>query len=455
MTLPADPIVWAKDAFNDGRNPTITLYEEYLDGKQPVAFATQKFRNAFGDVFKDFAYNRLESVINAHADRLQVAGLSANEPGLAAFAQAQWDANRMDVRENESTGNALSHGDSFLIVEADPERTDTVHYWVNDARNIRVHYSDTVPGELDMAVKRWTGENGHSYLNVYYTNRVEKYVSRHKTPSGVASFIGNEWTRLEIEGVDQSFELNVPDTVPVFHLGNDARTNSYGRSELRLLIPLQDAINFVLMSGMVATEFAAFSQKVIMGVQPENEAEQAQFEAFQAGMDKMLLLYDENAKIGEFSASDLSKYIEFAEFWDTTVSRVSRVPIHYLKMSGAPASGESFRMMEQPFSSKIEDRQRSFGFMYGEAVRYGLRLTGKNVAPGAIRVNWVSATPHSDADTWELVSMKVRAGMPFRSALREAGYDTEQIDTILEERALENDQASMMFSRGLEVDVPV
>lgn len=450
MTLPTDPVVWANKAFNDGRNEIIDKYQEYLEGKHPVAFATDKFRKTFGRTFDSFAYNRLESVVSAYTDGLQVSGLSSDDPGLAADAQMQWDDNRMDVRENESTTDALGYGDGFLVVEADPNVNGRVHYWVNDPRNIRVHYSDEVPGELDLAAKRWVAEDGYARLNLYYVDKVDKYISRNKAQGGIITSTANAdiWNYLE----DESFALTVTDTVPVFHLGNNARTNGYGTSEIKLLIPLQDAMNFVLMTSMVATEFAAFSQKVMMGVQPENAEEEAQMARFESGVDRIMMLFDENAKIGEFSAADLSKYIELAEFWDRTISAVSRVPMRWLKAGGAAESGEAKRMDEAPFTAKKEDRQRSFGYTYSEAVRYGLRLTGKDVPPGAIRVNWVSAAPHSEADTWALVETKVRSGLPFMAALREAGYDTDQIGTIMKEYEMERVQAQRYLDRGA-VDV--
>lgn len=445
MTLPIDAPVWADKAFKDGRNARIDTLEKYLNGDQPLAFATSKFRQTFGRTFESFAYNRLEAVVSAYTDGLQVSGLSADDPTLAAEAQYQWDFNRMDVRENEATSDALGLGDGFLIAEADLNRPGEVHYWINDPRAIRVHYSDEVPGQLDLAAKRWIDSDDHARMNLYYMDRVEKYISANRAQVGMMASGGISWKHLE----DESFALAVTDTVPVFHIANNARTNSYGKSEIGLLIPLQDALNFVLMSGMVATEFGAFAQKVIMGVSPETDEEKAMMEQFKIGIDKILTLDDPSARIGEFSAANLNMFIEFAEYWDRTVSAVSRVPLRWIKGGGAAESGEAKRMDEAPFTAKKEDRQRAFGYVYAEAVRYGLRLTGSDVPPGAIRVNWTSAAPHSDADTWSLVDMKVRAGMPFRSALREAGYDTEQIETILQESREQADEQAMMFSRGL------
>lgn len=446
MTLPTDAVKWASDQFNkDGRNEVIDVYEKYLDGQQPVAFATHKFRTAFAGLYDSFAYNRMQSVVESHADRLQITTIDANGDGVAAKAQQFWDANHMDVRENESTNDALSYGDGFISVEMHPTENRPV-YWVNDPRLVRVHFDDQVPGRIDLAAKRWIEQDGYGYLNLYYEDRIKKYVTRNKVTLGSAMEPG-AWTAKED---DEEIILPVSDTVPMFHLPNKARTNTYGKSELRQLIPLQDALNYVLMTGMVAAEFAAFTQKVIMGVDALDEDEKKLFNDFQLGVNKILTLYGDNARIGEFSPTNIQAYIDLAEWWDTTISRVSRVPVHYLRASNAPESGEAKRLNEQPFTSKIIDMQRQFGHVYGEVSRYGLRLTGmQNLDSGDVWVNWENAAPHSEEDRWRLVQLQQQAGVPFRASLKLAGFDEPEIEEMASEREMERLQAQRYFNAGM------
>lgn len=449
MTLPSDPIVWASDQFNkDGRNKVIDTYEEYLDGKQPVAFATPKFRTAFAGLYESFSYNRMESVVEAHVDRLQVTNIGGRDDALVELAQNFWDANNMDQRENESTTDALAYGDGFVSVEMHPTENRPV-YWVNDPRLIRVHFDDQVPGRIEMAVKRWIEPDGYGYLNVYYEDRIEKFVTRNKVQLG-SDINANAWT---VKEGDDVIKLPVTDTVPVFHLPNKARTNTYGRSELKQLIPLQDALNYVLMTGMVAAEFAAFTQKVIMGMNEPDDDMKENLKQFSLGVDKVLSLYGDGVSIGEFSPTNIQAYIDLAEWWDTTISRVSRVPVHYLRSANAPESGEAKRLQEQPFTSKITDQQRGFGWGYGEINRYGLRLMGhQNVKPGDIWVNWESAAPHSEEDRWRLIDMRLAAGVPFRMAMQLGGIDEADIEKMMEEREIERQQAQRYFNAGM-VDV--
>ncbi len=432
MTLPADPLKWAVTAFRDGRNLNYETYAKYLAGKQSLEFATDRFRLAFGDLVEALTYNRCEAVVDAHADRLQVAGFAADDGVLAQAAQALWDANRMDVREGHVATDAFALGDSYVAVAMHPEPGRGVQFWTLDPRNVRVHYSLEAPGEIDLAAQTWQTEDGHSRLTLYFADHIEKYVSRTRTPSGLpVSAVAFE----RYQPADEPWPVVFPPgrPVPVFAFANNGRTDSYGASELRNVIPMQDGVNKTLADMVVAMEFAAFPQRVLLGVDPPTPEEQAIFDRFMTGVDRILTLSDANSKIGEFSAVNIAQYLAIVEFWDKAISRVTKVPTHYLGMTGDFPSGRALRIAEGPFIAKLEDRQRAFGAVWSDIMTYALILDGKSIEPGDLRVNWKSAAPLSSEDQLDLALGKKTLGMPFPQILRELGYEPTQLATILED----------------------
>ena len=54
------------------RAPDYALYRAYYDGQHRLAFATDKFRDAFGTILRSFADNLCPTVVDAVADRLEV-----------------------------------------------------------------------------------------------------------------------------------------------------------------------------------------------------------------------------------------------------------------------------------------------------------------------------------------------------------------------------------------------
>lgn len=449
MTLPADPVKWAVTAFKDGRTPIYDRYDAYLAGDQPIVFASKKFRSAFGPLFLAFSYNRCSTVVDAHADRMRVSGFGADDAELAKRAQEIWDENRMDVREGHIYSDQFALGDAYVIAEMHPTQA-RVQYWVQSPRSVRVHWDGETPDALDLGTKVWFDDDEHCRLNLYFRDRVEKYISINRAPSGVPTS-PNAFTRF---GEDDSwrFALNVPDTVPIFHIANNGRTNSYGVSELRPVLPLQDALNKTLMDKLVAMEFAAFPQRVLIGVDPpisdEDEAQHKEMlKRFEGGIDRVWAMSQGN--IAEFSAANLAQYLAVAEFWEKSICRVTKVPVHYLDMTGGGfVSGRALQLAEGPFGTKIEDRQKGDGSVLAAMSEYGMRLEGKEVKPGTIRVNWHSAFPRSEEDDLDLALQKQVLGLPFETILQQMGYDPDQIKKIKDLKKQAADEARAAFDRG-------
>lgn len=429
-------LAWALTQFNDGRNVSYQRYEDYLAGKQPLAFATERFESAFGKLFRAFAYNRCPAVVDAHADRLQVAGFGADNAKLSQEAQDLWDDNLMDVREGHVYADQFGDGDAYVLVDVNPE-SGKVQYWTQNPKLIRVHWDDETPNTIDLAAKAWTTDDRRTRVNLYWSDRIEKYVSRNTNEAGMPKS-PIDYDPYEVEGEQWPVMLPVPDTVPVFHFANNGRTNQYGASELQSILPLQDAMNKAFMDMFVAMEMAAFPQRVLIGVdEPTTEEGRKLVEAFEGGLDRIFGIGNENAKVAEFSAVDIAQYLKVIETVDKTISRVSRVPVHYLEMSGDFPSGRAMRLSETPFTKKMLDRQRANGAVWAELQRYGLRCRGLQVEPGSIRTNWETVDASSAEDTWDLIRLKIDAGMALPSALREAGYEPKQIAAIELERASE------------------
>jgi len=453
MTLPAEPLAWAVKAFRDERVIAYALYRRYLAGDHPIAFATPKFRSAFGSLFEAFSYNRCGTVVDAHADRLRVAGFGANDDEgpspIAQQAEDLWNANEMDVRQGQVEVEAFGLGDGYVSVEVHPDTGDVV-LWPQRPENIRVHWDGNRPGVIDLAAKQWV-EDDRTYLNLYFVDRIEKYRSRTRTPNSTPTGAG-QYEPYQPEGdTAWPMPLNIDDTVPIFHVANNARINSYGESEIGPILRLQDGLNKTLMDMLVTMEFAAFPQRILINVDVEDDAAVESIQRFQAAVDRMLTLTgssDKAPSIAEFTAANIQQYLDVAESWDVRISRITKVPVHYLTMNSDFPSGRALRMAETPWVAKLEDRQQARGGVYAAMLTYGLRLQGETVAPGDIRVNWEPASPLSEEDVWEIALLKQSAGMPFAAILREMGYEPEQLAAILEEKAQAVSEAQRVFDAG-------
>ena len=61
-----------------------SVYEKarrYYDGRHDLAFATEKFQNTFGELFREFALNLCPAVCDALKDKMRITGFSVETGG--------------------------------------------------------------------------------------------------------------------------------------------------------------------------------------------------------------------------------------------------------------------------------------------------------------------------------------------------------------------------------------
>jgi hypothetical protein len=471
MTLPENPLAWAVSAFQNDRGALYRVYRDYLEGRHPMPITTEDARRAFGPTFRNFFYNRCATVVDAHADRMRVQGFGSPDedavrksierrettrdeapPTIAQYAQELWDAANMDVYEGQIDKEAFGMGDAYLYVEVDPD-DGAVHLWPQRADEVRVLYSDRKPGVREMAAKAWWQDDKHLYLNLLFPDRIEKYRTAQPSNSTTMPTKPEAFIPYQPDGEPWPMPLNLDDTVPMFHIPNNGDVNSYGTSELRDVLPLQDELNRSLIQQSAAGAFGIKAIWLLLNYDPRDEESEAALANFKMGLTSILTVPPNEQgtappEVAEFSHADMRQYDLIAEKWDVRISRQSRVPVKDITGETTNESGVAKRLNESGFIAKIEDRQHAFGAVYSAAMTYALRLQGIPVEPGDLRVNWRPASPLAENEVWELIAIKTINGMPFKAALREAGYDPEQIDQILEEIAEEAAEAQRRFDAG-------
>lgn len=426
----ADEIKTALQQFQ-ARAEQYQLYRRYYNGDHRLAFATDKFRSAFGSLFRAFADNLCDSVVDVCADRLIVTGFAVEEGAEAAAdeAWAIWQANRMTRRAGEVHSEALTSGDAYVIVWPDEAGQPTIY--PNSAANVTVRYDPESPGRVLWAAKVWTAEDGRLRLNMYWPERIEKYVTRNKAhvlPDGADAF-----EPYEAEG--EPWPLPNPyDQVPVFHFANAARVGRFGRSELADVIPLQDALNKAIADMLVAMEYVALPQRWATGLEVEiDEATGKPRAPFVPGADRVWAVGAPDARFGQFDPANLVQFLDVQEKFRKEIATVSRTPLHFLiPPAGVWPSGEALRSAESGFLAKVTARQVAFGDAWEDVLRFALRVAGKPDA--RLSCQWKDPTPRADLERAQVGLMKHQLGASQKQILGELGYSPQEIEQMLQDR---------------------
>ena len=131
--------------------------KRYYAGEHNLNFASEKFVNTFGELFREFALNLCPAIVDAMKDKLKITGFGVSDlkvanragsdragslnsrmdKGALTYVRATdaidriWRANRMAIRAGEIHKEALKNGDAYVIVW--PGADGTVQIFPNAA----------------------------------------------------------------------------------------------------------------------------------------------------------------------------------------------------------------------------------------------------------------------------------------------------------------------------------
>ncbi len=450
----------------DARRTDLETFEAYYDGHQPLAFASQKFRDAFGSRFREFSSNFMSLVVDAPAERLEVQGFRfADAEGDADIWRRIWQENDLDAGSQLAHTEALMKGVAYAIVEPSPDGVPVVT--VEDPLDCVVETAAKDRHERVAALKRWVDDEGHLVAYLHLPDAVFKYrsVARVATvtteiPAGDLPLEPSSvrWTRLEVP--DEPWPLpNQLGVVPVVPLPNRPRLSGRswsvtgvpvrldGRSEIAGVMSNQDAINKYRADALVASEFAAFRQRWAIGIDIPVDPETGRpIEPFKPAVDRLWTFprpdpEDPNQafpQVGEFAATDLLPYKLMIETEVGHISSISRIPYHFFlgQPQAIPPSGESLKSSEAGLVRKVGRIALHLGEGWEEVMRLCLLAIGD--PRGRIRsaeTIWRDPETQNEAVRTDAVLKQFQAGViDLESAQEQLGYSPEQVRQMRERR---------------------
>jgi len=420
--------------------------ERYYNGDHDLAFATEKFQNAFGTLFREFALNLCPVICDAVRDKLRVTGFSVDSIGkvismperrhdalqvadtdsLQSAVNTIWLRNRMGIRAGEVHKEALKCGDAYILVWLD-ENGEAALY-PHKASSVTVVYDDDdIAGRIRWAAKAWNTSDRHIRLNIFYPDRVEKYITR----SEAEGSLPDAKAFVQFGGTTGSTVTNPYGIVPVFRFANNADLGANGRSELDAAIPIQDGLNKSVLDMLVAMEFAAYRQRWAAGIEIEIDANGNAVAPFKAGVEHLWITENPNATFGDFEAARLDQFLKVKDSFRLDIASVTGTPLHYLLQNiSGPRSGESLKRSETRFLAKVRSRQESFGQAWADAISFALMVEGRsrNVR---LQTLWEDPSPMSEREVLDNILMKRQIGLPIERALAEIGYGKADIKTMI------------------------
>jgi hypothetical protein len=403
----------------------LRVYDAYYEGDQLLAFVTRKFRAAYGQLFKELADNYMPLVIDAAAERLRVQGFRFGDSIEAdRDAWSIWQANKLDAAANMVHTEAIKLEEAYWLVQPNGKVP----------RITAEHPSQVIvacaPGDRTTrlaGLKRWA-DGEEIYANVYLPDRVVKYRT---TPRS-----------LRLEEAARRWETigaiaNPLGVVPLIPVANNPSMLRGGRSDLAAgVLRIQDAINKLLCDMLIGSEYQAYPQRVLLGVDvPRDEnGDPIKNADLKAAQSHLWYFPSENAKAFEFSAADLENFRKAMDGMIGDLAAQTRIPVYYFRPTSiSNISAETLIGLDAGLVSKTDDKKDPFGEAHEEMMRLAFLAADRSdprAAETSAETIWRNTEYRSDAQIVDAATKKSTIGVPWEQLMEDLGYSPQQIERM-------------------------
>lgn len=405
----------------DAQAADASKWNDYYEGRHATLFSQPKYQRAFGKMLDCFADNFCSLIVDAVSERLQVDGFRmTDDPAADMDAWRIWQANDMDAGSATAMAEALISGRAYAVVWGDDDDQPVIA--LEDCSEMTCWYDTSVSRTVpELALKRWQDEWGTWHARLWTPDQSIRLIGGTR---------GGGWKQ-------QDSTPNPLGRVPVVELANRPRLRLDPASELAVVAPIQDAINKVVKDALVASEFAAYPQRWVTGLEIEIDEEgQPKKPPFDPALDRLFQAEDPSVNFGQFTAADLSNYVRLVDMLVQHLATTSRVPFHYFLINGGQApSGEAIQSAEAGLVAKVKDRQVHFGNAWERVMRLCFAVTGdeRADATGAETI-WNDPEYRTEGQHIDALLKLKTLGVPMKQLWEDAGYTPQQIERFPELR---------------------
>lgn len=453
-TLNPNNLIWAADAYR-ALGSDYRQFHDYYAGDQKLMMSDET-RRLFKRLFGHMRYNVCPTVVDTIAGRLQLTGFQTEDEDAEAYLTDLQSRKRWQTLYARLHREASKEGDGYLIVWPNEDGEPTIYLQPYGTMVVRYDFDADVPKIVE-AVKFWYYKAPNSRTD--YVGRLTHYtpeaIYRYVRPKagGVPQFpeqTAGAWVPYLDDG--QPVVQNTYSRVPVFRFSPALDDTAFAQSELRDVIPLQDALNKTFIDTLVGGEYQGLAQRYVAGLDLEIDTATGQYKyPFNAGSNRLWVTPAKDANFGQFPAADLKQLWGQIEGIEARIARVSRTPFHLfaLEQSAFP-SGEALKTAEAPLLSKVAERQAVWGDTWEDVMSFVLEIGGKAAVP--ITSIWADTTPRAVKEQAETAILKKEIGVSDTQLRREMGYTDEQIETMDEENDQDAQRASETAARAFNAN---
>jgi hypothetical protein len=456
----------------ESRQNQIRVYRSYYEGDPPTLLTDRQAAFLNVDTDKNFGVNVCAPVVDVLSERLEVTGFSvqpkeeSDERDTEADERvfAEWfNENRMDAAQNWVYQAALREAESFIIVgySDDKERVTLSHDYAYDGTSgVKVHITPGTHREIAFASKRWQVNEETARMNLYYPNRIEKYINTadgahseafwspfldpddKTTQMVIITERGASYDAAVSWWTDDQTETGIPLGVPIIQFINRDDGTGRGLSEIDNAIPIQDAINKTVIDSITAADWTGFQMFWTDGKLPGN------LQVYPGAMIPVSSndgLEDKPPTVGVLPPGDMSGLMALINMLVSMLSGITGTPQSRFTPSAVRPSEGTQKQEESALVAKITNIHKVWGNAWEDVMRMASTIDaafGKDAIKdiGAVTISTLWADPQTRNEKEHIESLAIKReklDIPLTQIWREVPYDAAEIAEMKEEKEQE------------------
>lgn len=424
----ADVLAAIKD--HRGRAPGYDLCRDYEEGRHRHPYASKAFASKYRWVLEQARMNICPTVRANFTDLVQIqAWTGAGEKKAAEYAEATDLDQVIDLAVNES----WRCGDAYILVW--PGADGNRRAWYHRADQVSFTLDPVDPTVMAWAAKIWVTDDGFGRVNVYYPDRLERWVTVGKvretgttTVSWDTKTTANAWAPFTGDG-EPDVQAHDMGRVPWVHLPFDPQSQGgHGRSILRDVIPEQDALNHTVHALLVNTEQYAAPLRALMGYVPKVTIDPATGRAITEHLNvdetrEKVIGFQGDGPLVQLDPPDSGNLLKVKQAYLSDAAVLVGIPVSDVVPDlGNVPSGAALRVLATRRTNTVR--------AYTKAITGRISVLMGLLGVADARPEWVDPAPMDDTERVTNAQARVDLGYPLEEVLPDLGESPDDIVRI-------------------------
>jgi len=368
------------------RNGRLGRVRRYLAGDHDLPYMPRGAKREYRHLARRAITNWTPLLSDTYAKGLFVDGYRSDRSGNDEDVWRFWQVNGMDARQSIAHRGALEYGTSYTLVLPGSVQSGRVPYWRPLSPLRTLAYFKDEDAEFPEVFFRRLGQT------VDGARLVEVYNAEKRFTFALPKDRGTGWV---LSGED---EHGLGET-PAVRFRD--RLDGEAVGIIRPVLTLQDRVNEIVFSTLIALQYASFRQRWATGLAIPEDDDGNAVEPFESAVDRLWVTDDPNARFGDFAQTELSGHLSAYDSTVRTLAAVSQISPNILTGDLVNLSADALAQMEASTQRKMSEYETLFGESWESGFRLAARAGGVTLAQGAdlAQVRWRDTEARSLSQT--------------------------------------------------------